>query len=62
MNAHPRILITGAAGAVGSILANGLKGRYPIRGFDQAPMPDLEDTVMGDIALWFVLVKGMIIV
>ncbi len=50
MHAHPRILITGAAGAIGSILANGLKGRYPIRCFDQVPMPDLEDTVVGDIA------------
>ncbi|MSP14873.1 MAG: NAD(P)-dependent oxidoreductase [Chloroflexi bacterium] len=44
-----RILITGAAGAVGSTLVKGLRDRYQLRGFDRVPMPDLEDTVVGDL-------------
>ena len=45
-----RVLITGAAGAVGSTLVNGLKEKYQIRGFDRVPMPGLEDAVVGDVA------------
>ncbi|MCZ6676115.1 MAG: NAD(P)-dependent oxidoreductase [Candidatus Poribacteria bacterium] len=45
-----RILITGAAGAVGSTLVNGMKDRHSIRGLDRLPMPDLEDTIQGDVA------------
>ena len=43
------ILITGAAGRVGTVLVNGLKDRYTLRGFDREPIPDLEDTVVGEI-------------
>jgi len=42
------LLVTGAAGRVGAILVRGLKNRHSIRGFDRAPMPDLDDTVYGD--------------
>ena len=44
-----KILITGAAGAVGAVLVNGLRNRYQLRGYDRAPMPELEDTVVGDL-------------
>lgn len=45
-----RILITGAAGRVGHIVAAGLQERHQIRGFDRDPMPDLEDTIIGSVA------------
>ena len=45
-----RILITGAAGAIGSTLVKGMKDRYSLRGFDCVPTPDVEDTIVGDIA------------
>ena len=44
-----RILITGAAGAVGRVLAAGLKGRYQLRGFDREPQPELEDGIVGEL-------------
>ena len=44
-----KILITGAAGTVGSIVVNGLRDRYTLRGFDRAPMPDLDDTVVAEL-------------
>lgn len=44
-----RILITGAAGAIGSTLVKGLRDRYSIRGLDRVPMPDLDDAIVGDI-------------
>ena len=44
-----RVLITGAAGAIGSVLAAGLKELHEVRGFDTADMPDLDDTFIGDI-------------
>ncbi len=44
-----KILITGAAGTVGSILVNGLRDRYTLRGFDRVPMPDLEDTIVAEL-------------
>lgn len=44
------ILITGAAGAIGRIVVSGLRDRYRLRGFDRLPMPDLEDSVVGDLA------------
>ena len=40
-----RVLITGAAGRVGRVLAAGLRERFEIRGFDQVEMPDLMDQV-----------------
>ena len=45
-----RILITGAAGAIGETLVQGLKDRYSQRGLDRQPMPDLEDAIVGDLA------------
>ena len=45
-----RILVTGAAGRVGRIVAAGLKQRHQIRGFDREPMPALEDAVVGSVA------------
>ena len=45
-----KVLITGAAGAVGSVVAKGMKDRYSIRGLDRQPMPDLEDAIIGDVA------------
>ncbi len=44
-----KILITGAAGTVGSTLVRGLRERYEIRGLDIRPMPELEDSVVGSI-------------
>ena len=44
------ILITGAAGAIGSTLVKGMKDRYALRGLDRVPMPDLDDAIVGDIA------------
>jgi uronate dehydrogenase len=44
-----RVLITGAAGTVGSVLAEGFKERHDVRGFDTQDMPDLDDAFVGDI-------------
>ena len=44
-----RILITGAAGAVGTVLVNGLRDRYQLRVFDRVPLPDFEDAVVGEL-------------
>ncbi|MEE2710912.1 MAG: NAD(P)-dependent oxidoreductase [Gemmatimonadota bacterium] len=52
------LLVTGAAGRVGTILVRGLKDRYTIRGFDRSPMPDLDDTVYGDNTDMAALVKA----
>ncbi len=43
------VLITGAAGKVGRCIADGLKQRHRIRGLDVAPMPDVEDSIVGDL-------------
>ena len=47
-----RVLITGAAGAVGSTLVAGLKGRYELRGLDLVEVPGLDagDVVIGDLS------------
>ena len=45
-----KILITGAAGVIGSALVKGLKGKYQPCGLDLIPMLDLDDTITGDIA------------
>ena len=45
-----RVLTTGAAGAVGSTLVEGLKQRFHLRGMDRVDVPALTDTVIGDIA------------
>ena len=44
-----KILITGAAGAVGTVLIKGLGDRYQLRGFDRVPLPELEDAVVGEL-------------
>ena len=53
-----KILITGAAGAVGSTLVKGMKDRYALRGLDRVPMPDLEDAIVGDIADFDTVLKA----
>ena len=50
MEEKMKVLITGAAGEIGSVLVQGMKDRYAIRGLDRQPMPDLEDTIIGDVA------------
>ena len=45
-----KILITGAAGAVGSTLVKGMGQRHQLRGFDREEMPDLADSQVGDVA------------
>ncbi|MBM3278046.1 MAG: NAD(P)-dependent oxidoreductase [Candidatus Handelsmanbacteria bacterium] len=57
-----RVLITGAAGAIGSTLAKGLQARHLLRGLDRVPMPLLEDAVVGDVvdlATVLTVAKGM---
>lgn len=44
-----KILITGAAGNIGSILVKGLKVRHTLRGFDHVASSDLDDFIVGDI-------------
>ena len=44
-----KILITGAAGAVGTVLIKGLGDRYQLRAFDRLPLPELEDAVVGEL-------------
>lgn len=45
-----RVLVTGAAGRVGSTVARGLQARHQVRGHDRVSMPDLADTVVSDLA------------
>ena len=45
-----RVLITGAAGSIGSCLARGLVQRHDLRGFDRVAMPELDDAIVGDLA------------
>jgi len=44
-----RILITGAAGNIGTVLARGMGDRHQFRGLDSVPMPELDDAVVADI-------------
>ncbi len=44
-----RVLITGASGAVGVVLVNGLRDRYSLRGFDRVPMDELDDMFVGEL-------------
>lgn len=44
-----RLLITGSAGVIGTVLAGGLGSRHQLRGFDIVPTPGMEDAVVGDI-------------
>lgn len=45
-----KILVTGAAGKVGTTLVNGLKDRHTLRGFDLKPMPELDDAIVGNVS------------
>ncbi len=44
-----RVLITGAAGRIGRVVAEGLVPRHQIRGLDLQEMPDLDDSMVGDV-------------
>jgi uronate dehydrogenase len=44
-----RVLVTGAAGRVGAIVARGLAERHQVRGHDRLPMPELADSVVSDL-------------
>ena len=44
-----KVLITGAAGKIGSVLTRGLADRHELRGLDRVPV-DLEDAVLGDVS------------
>ena len=44
-----KVLITGAAGVIGTVLAKGLRERHELRGFDNQEMPGMSDAVVGDI-------------
>ena len=43
-----QVLITGAAGNVGSILAKGMKARHEPHGLDRVPVPELGNAIAGD--------------
>jgi uronate dehydrogenase len=53
-----RILVTGAAGRVGSVVARGLRERHQVRGHDQVPMPDLDDTVVSNLTDFDTILKA----
>ncbi len=45
-----RVLITGAAGIIGTVLTKGLKDRYELHGLDRDPMPLMDHATIGDIS------------
>ena len=53
-----KILITGAAGAVGRQLIKGLEDRYELRGLDRLPIPDLDDVIVGDVGDYATMLKA----
>ena len=53
-----RILVTGAAGAVGSAVVKGMKDRYSLRGFDRVPMPDIAEAIVGDVTDFEAVLKA----
>ena len=53
-----KILITGAAGAVGRQLIKGLGDRYELRGLDRLPIPDLDDVIVGDVGDYATMLKA----
>ena len=53
-----KILITGAAGAVGTVLIKGLGDRYQLRAFDRLPLPELEDVVVGELTDFEAVVRA----
>ena len=50
MSDRKKLLVTGSAGEVGTVVVRGLKDRYEVRGFDCNPTPDLVDTVQADLS------------
>lgn len=51
MGISPLVLVTGSAGRVGQAVVRELKNRRrPVRGFDRAPTPGVEDAVVGDLS------------
>ncbi len=45
-----RVLVTGSAGNIGTIVTTALRRRgHVVRGFDRRPTPDLADAVLGDL-------------
>jgi uronate dehydrogenase len=53
-----RILVTGAAGRVGSVVARGLREHHQVRGHDRVPMPDLNDTIVSDLTDFDAILKA----
>ena len=43
-----KILITGAAGRIATMIVRSLKDKYHFRGLDVVPMPELQDGIVGD--------------
>jgi len=52
-----KILITGAAGQVGSQLIEGMGDRYALRGLDRKPV-ELEDSMVGDVGDYATMLKA----
>lgn len=53
-----KILVTGAAGAIGSTVVRGLKEKHELRGQDRQQVPELEDVVIGDLSDYEVLLRA----
>lgn len=53
-----RVLITGAAGKIGSALVEGMKERHELRGLDIRPMAEPEDAIVGDIAKFDIVLEA----
>ena len=53
-----KILITGAAGGVGTHLIRGMKDRYHLRGLDREIVEGIEDTLQGDVADFDTMLKA----
>ena len=49
LNAKKKLLITGAAGRIGSLLSEGLKEKYYIRGFDRRAGSQTDEHMVGDL-------------
>lgn len=52
------VLITGAAGTIGSALVKGMRERHQLRGLDRVAMPGLDDALVGDITNFDTLMKA----
>jgi nucleoside-diphosphate-sugar epimerase len=50
MNPSDLVLVTGSAGRIGrAVVAELQSRRRPVRGFDRAPTPGLDDSIVGDL-------------